>query len=198
MKETGIIMSGDHPAKILRGEKTMTRRVIKDPRRQTRGFMSIARYGEGRPSVGDLQREIELTKDTPPNFPCPYGQVGDKLWLKETFGVDGDDQTVIFYKADTPDWGGKWTPSIFMPRKLSRITLEITDIRAERLQEITETDAKAEGAEALYLTKAGTFGAGYIRDDEGYRRGYKVLWDSLNAKRSYPWANNNWVWVILF
>ena len=124
---------------------------------------------------------------------CPYGQVGDRLWVRESFGylIDGG----IAYRANCDSWHLKhgltipWKPSIHMFRKDSRITLEITGVRVERLQEITEEDAQSEGIKQLHFTT-----------------GMKVncmpqfieLWDSLNAKRGYGWEVNPWVWVIGF
>ena len=191
MKETGIIMSGNHPRLILDGTKTMTRRVVKDPRENQRRIQRQG-YGHGIPSIGDLQREIELTKDTPPNVPCPYGQVGDRLWVRETWAElgwyenasdvvhliddrEGDERYIIYAEEcqTTFEWRGEdgeieytkagyershWKPSIHMPRWASRITLEITEVRVERVQEITEEDAIAEGC---YAEEPKTWWQGY-------------------------------------
>jgi len=144
----------------------------------------------------------------------PKWDVGDRLWVRETFyddcglrereGFKVDDY--LHYRADGEVWEQfecpckpfRWTPSIHMPRWASRIDREITGIRAERLQDISEEDAKAEGVHALYKTAPHTFGAGYIQDGKGYRRGFQALWDTINAKRGYPFDDNPWVWVIEF
>jgi len=127
---------------------------------------------------------------------CPYGQVGDRLWVKETFCKLNNGE--LIYKASevpshyanngTPTYAyRKWTPSIHMPRWASRIDLEITDIRAERLQSITEGDAIAEGTDPN--EPWGFF--------DGYLNSFGWLWDSINGKK-YPWDSNPWVWVISF
>lgn len=85
--------------------------------------------------------------------------------------------------------GRKWKPSIHMPRWASRINLEITDIRVERLQEINEEDAKHEGVKRI---NAGDFGM------ETWSSAFRNLWDSINSKRGYGWDTNPWVWVIEF
>lgn len=133
---------------------------------------------------------------------CPYG-VGDRLWVRETFASDGID---TLYAADCrPEDlieerairrahpgigaefpGGKWRPSIFMPRKLSRLTLEVTEVRVRRLQEISEEDAKAEGMDP-----------GTGENVAWCRFQFSTLWDSINGKRA-PWASNPWVWAITF
>lgn len=197
MKETGIIMSGNHPKLILEGKKTMTRRVIKpQPSRPL-----VYRTVRGRP-------ELEYWYE-PDNggiahtYKCPYGQVGDKLWVRETWRVGAEydalgisglwNHPVVGYKDEINvsflHGAGKWRPSIFMPRWASRILLEITEVRAERLQEINNEDAKAEGV--IPMTCCLPRAAHYITP-------FKELWDSLNAKRGYGWETNPWVWVISF
>src|SRR5690606_26155697 len=122
---------------------------------------------------------------------CPYGQPGDRLWVRETFAIHSSDEKIkenCVYRADNQNefiGGAKWTPSIFMPRWASRITLEIVSVRIERVQSITEKDAIAEGVveyepglfqvpgtDALALSARGCF---------------SWLWDSINAKRGYGW-----------
>ena len=132
---------------------------------------------------------------------CPYGVIGDRLWVRETWaqipemrpsGYFTDPKWIgrnYWYRADgdKPTWGGNWRPSIFMRREACRIILEITDIRAERLQEMTEEDAIREGAQCAgfpaSLTNLGAFAG---------------LWNSLNAKRGFGWNENPWVWRIEF
>jgi len=138
--------------------------------------------------------------------PCPYGVPGDRLWVRETFvqGHPSDAGEVRYdlplrywYRADgdLDMWAGEdghagdvpWRPSIHMPRAASRITLEITDVRVERLQAISEEDALAEGVP-------------FVQNDpfeRTARREFQDLWDSLNAKRA-PWASNPWVWCLTF
>jgi hypothetical protein len=158
---------------------------------------------------------------------CKYGSPGDRLWVKEKWryadklidGYDRDCPYYLQYEADGTifeingyegqesiklwekgcDWStcskfGKWRAPLFMPRWASRIMLEITGIRVERLQDISEEDAKAEGA-AMWFPKSDKFRQ---YTDGSYRNGFHDLWDSLNAKRGYPWSSNPWVWVIEF
>lgn len=134
MKERPILFSAQMVRAILEGRKSMTRRVVK---------LNLS----GRIQSAGLQFHPE---DRLAVNGCPYGVPGDHLWVKETHSVvysgfaDGKVND-IRYKADDPDYPYGWTPSIFMPRWASRITLEITDVRVERLQEITEEDAINEG-----------------------------------------------------
>ena len=128
----------------------------------------------------------------------PRYEVGDRLWVRETWGVtygwdnekpsEIDPRETIYYKAGGSSGNigthleevKKWRPSIHMPRWASRITLEVTEVRVERLQEISEEGAIAEGAEL------------------GSARGhFSILWDSINAKRG-NWEVNPWVWVVGF
>lgn len=196
MKETGIIMSGNHPKLILEGIKTVTRRVIKPQPVH----------------VEVCGGEAILYKDGDNEIPWKY-KVGDRLWVKETWRTSGSldslapceldrETSPIFYEANGLDNTdpifdmGKKRVSIFMPRWASRITLEITDIRVERLQEITGEDARAEGY------------SGLISHSPPHRLAtesnhhpiwwFQELWDSLNAKRGHGWKVNPWVWVISF
>lgn len=134
--------------------------------------------------------------------PWVIAGVGDKLWVRETFGIANGNGHRTVYRADlgTDRWPAsvstehaKWRPSIHMPRWASRITLEVLRVRVERLQDITEQDAVAEGFTELGLI-CRTVGGGCIVAREFFRKG----WDELNAKRGYPWDDNPWVWVVEF
>jgi len=201
MKETGIIMSGNHPKLILDGRKTMTRRVIK-PQSDTLQFQQIINFENK--AIAQF-REVRF--NNPIDIACPYGQVGDRLWVRETWAAqfiyddysprDIPKDSVIFYKthdrlkleiAKEHRDLGKWRPSIHMPRWASRITLEITDIRVERVQEISDKDCITEGCpHALVMLPTVPM-----------QEWYKHLWDSINAKRGYSWEANPWVWIISF
>jgi hypothetical protein len=211
MKERPILFSSEMVRAILDGRKTQTRRVVNpQPDMVTRkgepvAFKSIER-------INPETREFEILTHVPgePNkkycrqIKCPFGQVGDRLWVRETWAdttyFDPNDGGFV-YKATDPNWadmeGWKWKPSIHMPREASRLTLEITGVRVERLNNISEGDAIAEGIESI--------GRGCWKD---YRHqnnapwctsvySFKSLWDSINSKK-HPWANNDWVWVIEF
>lgn len=114
---------------------------------------------------------------------CPYGGPGDRLWVKETFTEDFADG--VAYRADNepvPEIFGRWKPSIFMPRKLSRITLEITSVMVERLQDISRQDAKNEGVSWCC--------------EELPQETFERLWNDINGEDA--WAANPFVWVIEF
>lgn len=185
---------------ILEGRKTQTRRVVKLPSWSTQDWDD---FDPDEPSV------ICKTSGCMPDLPCPYGKPGDRLWVRETFYIDvpDDDPSRLdstYYRADGEccqqipecqcgDVGKpKWRPSIFMPRWASRITLDITNVRVERLQDISEADAQAEGMDALATVAE-------IKDGQPhtYRTGFHILWDIINGKK-YPWESNPFVWVIEF
>lgn len=174
MKERPILFSGPMVRAILEGRKTMTRRIITDE-----SIISLREDG----TPGKVQPR------------CRYGKPGDRLWVRETFALTQHNLPV--YKADSRDKDGKlwpsvksdpngvlWRPSIYMPRWASRIDLEITGIRVERLQDITEDDAKMEGVEP------------YDPDNGLYVAGFYELWESINGTGS--WDKNPWVWVVEF
>jgi len=129
---------------------------------------------------------------------CPYGIPGDHLWVRESWteGWRNGSDYILFYKATHEKEvaaGIKWKPSIFMPRWASRITLEISNVRVERLQEISGKDAVKEGcAQNICEAELLHFG-GYKKAQQEF----EALWNSINRKK-YPWASNPWVWVIEF
>jgi len=208
MKETGIIMTGNHPKLILDGTKTQTRRVLKP--QPDLGLDEYERYshievGKYHPALIDKDGEMypgdeifgAYTDDGEWGWKSPYGQVGDRLWVRETWYQDISGGLVC-YKADYPigdkDWppnntAGKIKPSIFMPRWASRITLEITEVRVERVQGISPADCSEEG-----INRTGDI----IVSGKDMRGRFSKLWDSLNAKCGYGWEVNPWVWVISF
>lgn len=150
MKEHPIIYNSEMVRAILDRRKTMTRRVIKP---QPEGRLSPIQQwlpNKAIPEPTDSYYDFQPQKI----YKCPYGQVGDRLWVREAFAVRADGVDQILYKVDynelvkkldLPEIDIRWKPSIHMFRKDSRILLEVTDIRVERLQEITEKDAIAEG-----------------------------------------------------
>lgn len=210
MKEQPLIVTTELISKILDGAKTQTRRVIKpQPDKHTIIYIH---------DIGAREKRLALK--------CPYGQVGDRLWVREKAlywdGGAAGISSVVY--TDDPEISqllednnrllmartlsnieagenvvGKWVwkPSIHMYREDSRITLEITGIRVERLQEITVDGCVAEG-----------YPLGEIIDSLNLKQleiaiamrigWYRTLWDSLNAKRGYSWESNPWVWVIEF
>ncbi len=185
MKERPILFSGPMVRAILDGRKTQTRRIIKpQPIKRLHRLAFDAR------ALGNLwgDRGTWLIR-------CPKGAPGDRLWVRETWAmIDG----AYAYRADSGhDLTGpgnflhNWKPSIHMPRAAGRIALEVTGVRVERLQDITEEDAIAEGAE---LTDELTGTADDL--DGSYVKAYSILWDVINGHGS--WEKNPWVWAIEF
>ena len=213
MKEYPILFSTEMVKAILDGRKTMTRRIVKHKYPLRGAPKSFSPYwdtdDDTLKKMFGFETEDEFVK-------CPY-QVGMKLWVRETFAYNTFcPPAKVDYKASYPIVEisqRPWKPSIFMPRWASRITLEITDIRVERVQDITDEDAIAEGL--LKLTKDnGRIWKYGIPDRDGlpgnddigwawehWRMSpidaYQYLWDSINGKK-YPWSSNPWVWVISF
>lgn len=199
MKERPILFSGPMVRAILAGRKTMTRRVIKpQPYYNRAGFLSWK-------TSGCLQN-FERSAETMLARHCPYGVPGDRLWVRETFGTEwrsmrptnGD---TIYYAADgDAKMVERWRPSIHMPRWASRITLEITGVRVERLKDISEQDAVAEGVQGLEKMMAG--GTDTRDPDSGVEHAlisnpitcFSFLWESINGRES--WDANPWVWVV--
>ena len=208
MKEHPILFSTDMVKAILEGRKTMTRRVIKPQPTDAGLEFATACEGEFSAWQDDGLNLDEHSEDGGPcQRLCPYGQVGDRLWVRETYklhtydGHPDDIQEMLVYKAGgLSKWFKlneinpepkfeftKWTHSIHMPRWASRINLEITEIRVERVKEISLSDAISEGVARLDPNWHTTAVIDFCN-----------LWDSINAKRGYSWESNPWVWVISF
>lgn len=249
MKERPILFSGAMVRALLAGTKTQTRRVVK-PQPERRNIEQIGNMLGFKKRQGDgfwlwpNARERILAE-------CPYGQPGDRLWVRETWQVaretldyetggeydvfewpdelgdprlhlNGDARfgmkAGLFYVADGEHKNPSvfynltgidnktilrpreitWRPSIHMPRWASRITLEVTSVRVERLQDISIEDAKAEGAwgpDASVVEKvANHFGIHHF--DTNPRLAYQMLWEQINGPGS--WDANPWVWVVEF
>ena len=196
MAERPIIFGTWAIPKLLDGSKTQTRR--------TRGLEKINKNPDEwvQPYQLDVDPQLWTWRSTKTGevitIKCPYGQVGDKLWVRETWfpfkGMAGDR---IVYKADNdiqPEHPMCWQPSIHMFRRDSRIDLTITEIGAERLWEITEGDAIAEGCQVV-SGQVTPCGDAVVFVSARYM--FRSLWVSLNAKR-YPWSFNPWEWPITF
>jgi hypothetical protein len=207
MKERPILFSAPMVRAILEGRKTQTRRVVKHY-----GISNVRRVSGPCSKLGDFDfifpHEDEPTEDGNGHIvACPYGKSGDRLWVRETFG---ERLGRFWYRADpmvddcvAKSTNMKWKPSIFMRRGQSRITLEITGVRVDRLQEISESDAIAEGIAHFYLGPAHDvrnptkWGIEKPPFAETPNDAYATLWDKINTKRA-PWASNPWVWCISF
>jgi hypothetical protein len=206
MTEKSIIFSAAMVRALLAGTKTQTRRVACNGTIPAQ-YIATTEYEPGRWRLFDAEHpHASLAQYTMP--PCPYGQPGDRLWVRETFAkIDGQTRPWIEtdYRAtyahgdrlgDHLGMKKRWTPAIHMPRAASRITLEITEVRVERLQAISEADARAEGV-VYDPGEGGTFwvpGAGCTSDSavDAYRK----LFESINGPGS--WDANPWVWAISF
>lgn len=202
VKEKPILFSGPMVKAIIEGRKTMTRRLPKwkfNPEYPGVTAASIDRveirdgiaYAWGETWRGDGIVIAEA--------PVPY-EPGMRLWVRETFAECAKAGGHIIYKADCEGIGtchvsgGQWKPSIFMPRWASRITLEVTEVRVERLQDISEADAMAEGVSWQDYKKHGSEPA-YT----DYLYAFRVAWDQINGTRaSRDWESNPWVWVVAF
>ncbi|MHB7569227.1 ASCH domain-containing protein [Citrobacter braakii] len=204
MTERGMIFNAEMVNAILSGRKVQTRRPIKW--KQTR-FTEIGEREDG--SKWPWSEDTENVCDY--WHPCPFGAVGDRIWVRETWaeaGASAPDLTL--YRANYPEHVPPqyenvptvtsicWTPSIFMPRWASRILLEITDVRVDRLNGISEADARAEGMPSAgellpdypdtYLTPVGDFATAKVA--------FQRLWESIYGKEN--WQADPWVWVIGF
>lgn len=207
MKERPIIFTSDMVTAILDGKKAQTRFPIKGIDVDDNG-MAVYRNGKFT-TPGQSDTILEFVKNR-----CPYGKVGDRLWVREKYriydsvecscydpcGCSRNSGNPVYY-ADTRCNEDKWTPSIQMPRWASRITLEITGIRVERVQDMSGVDAKSEGIGPSLL-----FNLGLIPEDESQspitdiqaRHGFLHLWNSECSKKGFGWDENPWVWVIEF
>lgn len=208
--ERPILFSAPMVRAILAGTKTQTRRVVK-PAGKDDAF-ALVDYGEGwRPYRSDDGESSIRADGNETPIPCPYGKVGDRLWVRETWqAVNGNDRARHIVAHPAPDRGWveyaatprtdepayKWRPSIHMPRWACRITLEITAVHVERLQDISEADAVAEGISEF-------IGGWWCKYDDAKQiagntpqDGYRHLWERINGPGS--WATNPWVWTVEF
>lgn len=208
-KERPIIFSAPMVRAIFSGKKTQTRRIVK-PQPGTKNGMVNAAY------CGDRNVWLPTGNFTPDNpsreYRCPFGAPGDRLWVRELWcllreldalpGGQCDSDSRVHHCADfddvRPSWAGRRRPARFMPRWASRITLEITKIRVERLRDIGKDgrhakDVLAEGITRELIDNQEKF----FHVDDSPALAFAMLWDSINGKK-YPWASNPWVWVVDF
>lgn len=233
MKDRPILFSGPMVRALLAGTKTQTRRVVKpQPRTMPDGFLPrlywpardthMTHDGTGRAFFQFEKRGNYDGQHTASGaFYCPYGQPGDRLWVRETWGIslcgsrvslkpdawpEGWPVDKLRYAADGHDIGKACIrPSIHMPRWASRITLEITGVRVERLQDISEVDAKAEGIQKYTgYSQEGPETCyhfdppsdNFIHGHDSAKSAYRDLWEQINGPGS--WDANPWVWVVEF
>ncbi|MBV8273564.1 MAG: hypothetical protein JO067_14955 [Cupriavidus sp.] len=206
-KERPILFSGAMVRAILDGRKTQTRRVFKLPS-WADWYVSGAMQGE---KTGDIVPKDPRQRGwySIEELPCPYGQLFDRLWVRETWAQPAAlDPGPTVYRADYPACvpagfenippaeAIRWKPSIHMPRGLSRILLEITGGRVERLQDITDTDSIFEGIGGYGDKDAWTDYTVAGATVETPRESFRTLWQSINGAGA--WEANPWVWVLEF
>lgn len=187
MKERPIIFNSEMVKAVLDGRKNQTRRIIKIDSPTLEFDTCNPPWPTCADQYGDFYR-----------VPCKYGKAGDRLWVKETFHVEYHGNMGIkdiWYKADG-ERSNKWTPSIHMHRKRSRITLEIVNVRVERLKDITIKDCLLEGATMSGAEVILKSEIPHKRMAESVFMNFKILWESIYGKGS--WELNPWVWVIEF
>ena len=208
-RERPILFSGPMIKAILAGTKTQTRRVVKP-----QPFWLDAGTAQPVKPTGPKNVEGYLPHVS------PYGATGDTLYVRETWRVQRSSSTMrraaVAWRADgsdavldvtdgyaVPEATKDWRPSIFMPRWASRITLRVTDVRVERVQSISEEDAKAEGVEPFHGLHASQRLC--VADDtrtqgtHPHTIAYASLWDSINGDREgCAWRDNCWVWCVDF
>ncbi|HBS6049020.1 hypothetical protein [Klebsiella pneumoniae] len=210
MIERGMIFNGEMVRAILDGRKTQTRRIM-----APQPADDIERSAFPNPDAIGWKSSLKHKYGSTTAHFCPFGAIGDRIWVRETFRVHSraTDVATLVYKAsernswteqthrvpvavcNKPATPEKWTPSLHMPRWASRILLEITDVRVERLNSISQEDAQAEGLELTGWRPT------YSDPDSGGEimtpyDNFAELWSSIYGDES--WQANPWVWVIEF
>lgn len=204
-KERPILFSAPMVRAILEGRKTQTRRIVKpQPDYSMVGVIDWK----------DIRASNELSLTNAMALGSPYGVPGERLWVRETWGYELTAKAVkaslpragippqaeceaVYYRA-SDGWNGPWLPSIHMPRWASRIDLTNSCARIERLQDVSEADALAEGVEFGLLNGVMVFknyATGEMSEPTA-RGSYRSLWESINGPGS--WEVNPWVWVVEF
>lgn len=175
-RELPILFSTLLVRAILDGRKTETRRVVRSRHHGVHPITHVCRFSPDKWTITGRGQTYER---------CPYGQPGDLLYVRETFCRVGDS---VWYRASGEDPPGlTWTPSIHMPKAAARIWLRVTEVRVERVQDITEEGAKAEGVRGCSWSGV-----------PSWREPFANLWGRINAKRGFGWDANPWVWVVAF
>lgn len=208
MKERPILFSAPMVRAILEGRKTQTRRVVKP---QPHEMFDFQKPGDWWPHGGYAHRigSREMREM------CPHGAAGDRLWVRETWAWPGEEE--VLYRATDQHLQDRmkehplnpqfvWRPSIFMRRQHSRISLEITGVRVERLHEMSAEDALAEGIEERSgLDVPGYSWPGTPQDFSDPRDAFERGWNELQTARANKWWRQGtgtlaspWVWVIEF
>ena len=208
MKERPILFSAPMVRAILAGKKTQTRRIVKPQPEWTKGawYWRHPRYNNGL-GIHYFHTDAESAAEKMASV-CPYGIPGDRLWVRETWfdngaswsGDSSESHGRCVYRADgefmdhfPEDYmGAKWSPPIHMPRWASRITLEVVAVRVERVQDISNNDATAEGFEDKFEADGSAYGAVLTTAKECFAD----LWCEINGEDS--WYANPWMWAVEF
>jgi hypothetical protein len=203
MTEHQILFKAPMVRALLDGKKTQTRRVVKARADKDMGPRCVMQPHE---IAGEVNGGSYLNS--------PYWEPGDRLWVREVWRTVAEADALpprdltpahrLWFEADAPHQlgFGKLRPSMFMPRWASRITLEVTEVRVERLQDISTADAWAEGMPdapppGVYIDRMDEFvrwSDGVMRENP--KQAYRTLWESINGAGS--WGANPWVWVVAF
>jgi len=223
MKEQPIIFKPEMVRAILEGRKTQTRRIIKNVMPDSEDAEEeeyFWAFGDGHSGIGWYQGLSEYSSEGSIFFKCPYGVPGDRLWVRETFSILQDKPTMnrVIYRVDHGFTGGgikydlaKWKPSIHMPRWASRINLEVTNVRVQRVMAISRKDAIAEGA--VQINKHFLMDPEVLKIPVKYSNVTQLnderYWGNDNAPGAFAsyfekingsdaWDRNPWVWVVEF
>ena len=191
MRKRPVLMHARSIKGIMEGRKSQTRRIVKPqpPERWTQHEFTapdMVRWAYQLPSL-----DWHTVK-------CPYGQPGDRLWVRETWCLGGEDGKKVLYRATEGSDADCWRPSIHMPRWASRLTLEVANVRVERVQDISYSGITREGVipelrpglDVSIDGELSDMGLSAVRDQ------FKRLWDDTNGKGA--WDRNDWVWVVEF
>lgn len=216
-----ILFSGPMVRAIHEGRKTQTRRLVGLRQLQESGTPGYDWTFRGRAPIRSIAQQQRRKGGCWQDLTtaellalCPYGEPGDRLWVRETFCLRDPEhhpERGYWYAATDDVDEPRWSPSIHMPRAASRITILITDVRVQRLQEIDEDDARAEGlhwwskdGELRKWGLAERHVSGELDHVEpwaemahSHTEAFGLLWDSINGKRA-TWASNPWVWALSF
>ncbi len=213
MKARGMIFNSEMVRAILDGRKTQTRRIMKiQPEHSGLGLRRVIDSKNGSDDGKYFWSSSDACglKARSKSFACPFGAVGDRIWGRETWAEAGASAPDLkLYRANYPEHVPsiyenvppaeeiRWTPSIHMPRWASRILLEITDVRVERLNAISEEDARAEGIiDGGCLNCGETEPCGCANPEPDATDAFAYLWQSIYGQEN--WNANPWVWVIEF